>query len=757
MKPKSSGLAKRKPTKPVSNTGAITVPPDDSISSALSDVDTDLAADSGAPVLQPFSVAAIGASAGGLEALTTLLSHLPRDTGMAYVVIQHLDPSHTSQSPDVLRRVTNLPVIEVRNGMPLRTDTVFVMPSNVIMTVEDGKLRLARRTGSSSMQMPIDIFFRSLATHHQNRAIGIVLSGNGADGTKGLEAIKGEGGLTFAQDEVSAKFFGMPGSAISAGVVDFILSPKLMAGQLKHMARHPGVRNRLTDESAAGDKMDWDRIFQGKPTDLATVFSLMRARTGVDFSLYKHTTLRRRIARRMVLHKLKGLSSYIDLLQSSAVEIDALFNDLLINVTTFFRDPKVFQALKQKILPKIAKAHPAEAALRIWVCGCSTGEEAYSMAMSIVEYFDATRSHRPVQIFATDISETGIEKAREGIYPESITQDVSPERLRRFFIKTEGRYQVHKSIRDMCVFARQNVIVDPPFSNMDLISCRNVMIYLGSVLQRKIIPVFHYSLRPNGFLLLGSSETIGAASELFTLVNKKFKIYSKKMGMLRPTFEIPRPVQMPNRENPAPHESPLVDLRIPDLQQQADKILLRDFAPGAVVINPQMEVLHFRGRTGDFLEHAPGAASLNLLKMARDSLVIDLRAAVSKAIKQNTMVQMRSVQLRPNGRRREISIEVVPFRMPPASDRFFLVLFKEMAAWEQRELHDEREPVQKAAQEGRALQRMREELVATKDSLQSIIEEQEATNEELKSANEEIQSSNEELQSTNEELETAKE
>jgi two-component system CheB/CheR fusion protein len=708
-------------------------------------------------VERPFSIVAIGASAGGLDALTTLLASLPVNSGMAFIVIQHLDPSHPSQSPSVLSRSTALPVVEARQGMKIEPNTVFVMPSNVTMTLMDGHIRLARRT-AVGIPMPVDAFFRSVAAHHQNRAIGIVLSGNGADGTKGLEAIKGEGGLTFAQDEATAKFFGMPGSAIAAGVVDFVLSAAQMAAQLKRIARHPIVRSRPKGGSPESGNFEWEKLFHGKPTDVETIFSLLRARTGVDFSLYKNTTLQRRIARRMVLHKIRGLPAYLGLLQRQSSEIDALFNDLLINVTTFFRDPKVFQAVKRKILPRIIKAHPDETPLRVWVCGCSTGEEAYSLAMTIVEYFEATRSHRLVQIFATDISETGIERARQGIYSEIITQDVSPERLRRFFIKADGRYQIHKSIRDMCVFARQNVLVDPPFSNMDLISCRNMMIYLGSVLQQKIIPMFHYALRPNGFLLLGGSETIGGATELFNLVDKKHKIYSKKPAVVRPIFEIARPSRATGKEIRSLEESPPAELRVPDLQQQADKILLRDFSPAAVVINSQMEVLHFRGKTGQYLEHAPGAASLHLLKMARESMVIDLRAAVARAIKQNIQVHQQGIHLRHNGHSREITIEVIPFRPAPTSDSFFLVLFKETPAWESPEKQDQIGlPASKPGLEKQSVARLRQELIATKDSLQSIIEEQEATNEELKSANEEIQSSNEELQSTNEELETAKE
>ncbi len=714
------------------------------------------------PSTLDFVVVGIGASAGGYEAFVPIVSHLPRDTGMAFVLVQHLDPKHESKLSELLARSASLPLSEVEQGMPLQPNHIYVIPPNVNMALVRGHFRLSPRKAGVP-HMPIDFFFRSLAEEQQNRAVGIVLSGTGMDGTLGLQAIKGEGGLTFAQDEKSAKYFGMPGSAIFAGYADLVLPPKAIAGELGRLARHPsfvgGPLKKAKQQPSV--QMEPEGLFLDKENDLNALFSLLRARSGVDFSLYKHSTLRRRILRRMLLHKIEQLPAYLNYLRIHVVEVDALFNDLLINVTGFFRDPQVFQTLKRRILPKLLKNRPDDAPLRIWICGCATGEEAYSMAITLVEFFEASHLRLNAQIFATDISETSLEKARAGIYPENISLDVSAERLRRFFVKNNGNYQVSKTIRDMCVFARQNIILDPPFSNLDLISCRNVLIYLGQVLQRKIMPVFHYALKQNGFLLLGSSEAIGSASDLFSLVDKKHKFYAKKSASSRPGFavmykeanekiEIPRADGGPVRPGTEP--------KVMDLQQFVDRLILSKWSPAAVVINAQMDVLLFRGHTGRFLEHASGSASLNLLKMARENLVLDLRTAISKAIKLDIPVTQENTSSLHEDHFQPITIEVVPFQLTPSSERFFLVLFREMPA------HlttgpDSPGSAIKAQRESerREVTRLRQELSQSKESLQGIIEEQEATNEELKSANEEIQSSNEELQSTNEELETAKE
>lgn len=704
-----------------------------------------------------FPIVGIGASAGGFEAFSELLKYLPANTGMAFVLIQHLDPKHKSQLTELLGRGANLPVVEARDGVEVEPNKVYVIPANARITILNGRLRLAPRKENELPPMPVDAFFRSLAAEQQDRAIGIVLSGTGSDGTLGIEAVKGEGGITFAQQESSAKYYGMPGNAINSGSVDFVLTPESIAAELERIARHPyiGRVGGSSTRKAAADARP-EQMLTGTEKPMGQLFNLLRARTGVDFALYKRSTLRRRIVRQMILHKVDSLGKYVSQLEKQPKELDSLFNDLLIYVTSFFRDPRAFQALKKVVFPKLIKAHADDSPLRFWVCGCSTGEEAYSLAISLIEYFEQTRMHRQVQIFASDIS-AGLSKARMGLYPENIMQDVSPERLRRFFIKTDGQYQVNKTLRDMVVFARQNVIVDPPFSNLDMITCRNVLIYLDSMLQRKIMPVFHYALRPHGFLMLGNSETVGASSDLFSLVDKKYKIYARRQSYTRPAFPSSRKAaheMAPAAQRPVNLSH--TDTRPPDLQSQMDKILLRDFAPAAVLVNDELEVLHFRGRTGEYFEHPPGAASLNLLRMARESLAIDLRAAVTKAMKNDTRVRHNAHSGRDNSG--DVMIEVVPFRPGPGSDRFFLIIFRHFGGAGLQPLHPNKGRASStSARESQELGKVKAELATTRDSLQTIIEEQEANNEELKSANEEIQSSNEELQSTNEELETAKE
>jgi two-component system CheB/CheR fusion protein len=707
---------------------------------------------------KPFPIVGIGASAGGFEAFSEFLKFLPADTGMAFVLVQHLDPKHKSRLTELLGRTANVPVVEAKDSVEVSPNRVYVIPANARITIQDGRLRVLPRKENELPPMPVDAFFRSLATEQQDRAIGIVLSGTGTDGTLGIEAIKGEGGITFAQHESSAKYYGMPGSAVSSGSVDFILPPEGIAAELGRISQHPYLgRAQQTQARTVSHDIKPDQMLKGSEKEMGQLFSLLRARTGVDFALYKHSTLKRRIVRQMILQKLDSVGKYVSFLEKQPKEVDNLFNDLLIYVTSFFRDPLAFQSLKKTVFPKLLKAHADDSPLRFWVCGCSTGEEAYSLAISLVEFFEQSRTHRNVQIFASDISDLGINKARAGIYPENIMQDVSPERLRRFFSKADGHYQVNKSIRDMVVFARQNVIVDPPFSNLDLITCRNVLIYLDALLQRKIMPVFHYALRPYGFLMLGNSETVGASSDLFALVNKKHKIYSKKHSYSRPAFpaghKVLHEITGPGQRQAQPKHA---EVRPPDLQTQMDKLLLRDFAPAAVLVSSDMEVLHFRGRTGDYLEHSPGAASLNLLRMARENFVIDLRAALAKATKSDADVR-HTAHVRRDDHLNEVIIEVIPVRPAPDSDHFFLVIFREASGAPFEPTRATKSPTSTTTRDAREIHKLRSELATTRESLQTIIEEQEANNEELKSANEEIQSSNEELQSTNEELETAKE
>jgi two-component system CheB/CheR fusion protein len=698
-----------------------------------------------------FAVVGLGASAGGLEAVTQLLKPLPADTGLALVLVQHLDPTHESALTTILARSTAMPVAEAKHNMKLAPNHVYVIPPNKLMGISGGRLKLFPR-GDADMLLAIDHFFRSLAEDEGNRAIGVVLSGNGTDGTRGLLAIKAAGGITFAQEEKTAKYSGMPASAIAAGCVDFVLAPDRISRELARLAGHPYIA-----PSDAPPEPE-------KPADekaVEEILALLRQRTGVDFSFYKHATLRRRIQRRMVLHKVDSLKDYIRFLRSFPSEVKELYSDILIHVTGFFRDAGVFHMLKRKVFPRIVKHKAAEEAVRVWVPGCSTGEEVYSLAMALIECLGDRKLNHPVQIFGTDINDIALEKARLGIYPENIKAEVPAERLRRFFVKVERGYRINKTVREMCIFARQNVVVDPPFSNVDLISCRNVLIYLGPTLQRKVLPLFHYALRPRGFLLLGVSETIGSFCELFALVDKKGKVYSKNATRTQPTVTFgpglpeapagPAPAAM----RPAPPEPTLFDV-----QKQADRILLTHFSPAGVIINRHQEVVQFRGHTGPYLEHSHGEASLNLLKMAREGLTLDLRTAVSKAIKQNARVRQEHAQVRQNGGTLDVTIEVIPFSAPPSAERFYLVLFESVPLPSKpvpshKRGADKDRPA--ATLDATELVRVREELAATRESLQAIIEEQEATNEELRSANEEIMSSNEELQSTNEELETAKE
>ena len=704
------------------------------------------------PQDRQFPIVGVGASAGGLESMMQMLRHLPGNTGMSFVLVQHLDPTHKSALTSLLSRATSMTVAEAKHNMRLEPNHLYVIPPNKTMDISGRRLKLSPRRDGREIHTPIDHFLKSLAESEGNSSIGIILSGNGSDGTTGLQAIKAEGGITFAQEEKTAKYSAMPASAITAGCVDFVMAPEEIARELARISGHPYVTPGRTEEQ---------RPLPAEDKAYEDILTTLRHRVGVDFTHYKHATLRRRIERRMVLHKFEKCRDYAEFVRSHTSELKELFNDILIHVTGFFRDPKVFQTLKQRVFPRILKGKGEDEPVRVWVPGCSSGEEVYSLAMALVEYLHDKKIHHSLQIFGTDINETALEKARAGNYPASIREDMTAERLRRFFVKVEGGYRISKAIREMCIFARQNVIVDPPFSNLDLISCRNVLIYLGPVLQRKIMPLFHYSLRANGLLLLGASETIGSFDELFTLVNKKAKVYSKKSAHSRPPLMFGHGFEPTKLEAGGEfNKAPLVGPTLSEIQKQADRILLTHYGPAGVIINSQMEVLQFRGRTGVYLEHSHGEASLNLLKMARESLAVDLRTAVGRAIKQNARVRHEGARVRQNGHTVDVTIEVVPFQVPPLTDRFFLVLM-ESAPLPGEELETKKK-AEKLARQREGVQsgemaQLREELASTRESLQAIIEEQEATNEELRSANEEIMSSNEELQSTNEELETAKE
>ncbi|HEV2425482.1 MAG TPA: chemotaxis protein CheB [Terriglobia bacterium] len=697
-----------------------------------------------------FPIVGIGASAGGLEAFTQLISHMPDHPGMALVLIQHLAPQHESALTGLLARTTRIPVSQVKDAMPVERDRIYVIPPNTNMAIQSGRLYLVPRT-PDIQHLPIDHFLRSLAEELGSRAIGVILSGTASDGTLGLQAIKSEGGITFAQDTKSAKYGDMPRNAVASGCVDFVLSPEAIARELVRIAQHPYLQQVRAAEEAV-------ELPAGAEEKLVRIFVLLRAASGVDFANYKHTTIKRRIKRRMVLHKLQELKDYVTFLEANRPELDALYQDILIHVTGFFRDPQVFEALKARVFPVLMRDRRPGVPVRIWVPGCSTGEEAYSIGIALMEFLGDRANAQEIQFFATDISETSLEKARSGLYLENVTAEVSAERLRRFFVKTSRGYQVIKSVRDMFVFARQDVAKDPPFSRLDLISCRNLLIYLGAVLQKKVIPVFYYALKPAGFLLLGTSETIGSFADHFALIDKKNKIYAKKPSAMRLPTTFARSDYEAERQ-PLPRVSPDVAAVSFDVQKEAERVLLAKFAPAGVIVNSDLEIIQFRGRTGPYLEASPGQASLNLSKMAREGLLVDLRGALQKAKKNDTPVKKQAIEVRSNGGLHQVDLEIIPLRGLAPGERYYLVLFQESPPAAPVELPRKagkaRPLIERAAVRQVAL--LRHELAQTKSTLQSVIEEQDTTNEELKSANEEILSSNEELQSTNEELETAKE
>ncbi len=706
------------------------------------------------PVEAPFPIVGVAASAGGVESFTQLLSHLPTDTGMAFVLIQHLSPNHKSLLTEILTRATQLPVCEVQNGMTVEPNHVYVIPPNTKMSLCQGVLKLSPREKVLGKYMPGDAFFASLAAERGHKAIAVVLSGADGDGSLGLKAIKAAGGVTFAQSEDTARFDSMPNTAVATGNVDFVLPPEKIAEELANLSRNPMLACPLplisTEESL-------------EPRDaLATIFALLRATTGVDFSLYKPNTVARRIQRRMLLYKLEHLEDYAAYLQEHAAEVKALYEEILIHVTSFFRAPEAFELLKARVFPTLTQNKSAEFPIRIWVAGCSTGEEVYSIAICLLEFLADKVTQPPIQIFATDISEQAIDKARLGTYQNNQMVEVSPERRCRFFHAVEGGgYQISKVVRQLCVFARQDLGSDPPFCNIDLISCRNVLIYLGDSLQKRIMPIFHYSLNPTGFLLLGTSESTGQYSDLFTLVEKKYRIYAKKLSATRPTFSFV-PSRYPTvkvRDRQSIAQAPLEE---DVLQKKVDQLIAARYAPVGVITNDKMQVLQLRGDIDIYLKLVSGVANFNLFNLVREGLLVELRAAIYQAQRQEMPVIKNGLRLEEGDRSRVVNLQVIPFKVGPAEERRFLVLFEEAP-----HIVTSYNPVDPQSPQGdleQEIARLRQELAAAnqeraaiQEYLQAVIQEQEHANQNLKVANEEILSSNEEMQSTNEELETAKE
>ena len=700
---------------------------------------------------KPFSVVGVGASAGGLEAFEQLLRALPADTGMAFCLVQHLAPRHESILSELLGRATDMPVVEVTEGMRVVANHVYVIPPNADMSIIDGQLHLSPLSEDRALRMPIDSFFRSLAETYQSRSVGVILSGTASDGTLGLQAIKAMGGVTFAQDDESAKYNAMPRNAISAGNVDFVLPPHGIAHELKRIATHIQI-------FTADEKGDLDEKTTPDET-LNKIFLLLRNLSRVDFSFYKPGTIKRRIHRRMFLRKIDSLQAYLQLLRKNREEVEALFNDVLINVTGFFHDPESFENLKKTAFPAILDHKNPNTPIRIWVPGCSTGEEVYSLAILLLEFLGDRAAELQIQMFATDLSESIISKARAGIYPESVAADISADRLRRFFRKIESGYQISKNIRDIVVFAKQDLAKDPPFSKLDMISCRNVMIYMSQVLQKRILPLFHYALNSGGVLFLGSSETIGGFGDLFTALDKKYRIYAKK------PMQSPLPIEFLPRfeeDHEFEHHHKIDTPQRPDLQKIGEQMLLHRYSPASVIVDDRCDIVQFIGQTGPFLDPQPGDASLNLLRMVKRGLHMELRVAFQKATRNLGTIRKEGVLVEENGNLKSVNFEVIPVKNTSGKESYYMVIFEEAKGPEFRHSKQESKeaPGKKTApvsQPGVENKRLKEELEATREYLQSIIEEQRTTNEELRSANEEIQSSNEELQSINEELETAKE
>ncbi len=693
-----------------------------------------------------FPIIGIGASAGGLEALKTFVAALPEKSGIAYVAIVHTHPDYTTMLPNLLRKKSKAAVVLLEDGMPLAPDTVYVPPSNRDATIENGIIRLQARASKTELHMPIDIFLRSLATDRGEAAGCIILSGTGSDGTGGVRRIKEEAGVVIAQSKVSARHPGMPGSAIDTGLIDYVLEPSEMPGRLIDYFRHPSViRSKKSEED---------------PEILNRIIAFLDKQTRHDFSLYKKSTLVRRVERRMSVNRCLTISDYLHFLHRTPREAHALFQDLLIGVTNFFRDPEVFDFLKENVLPDLLFRTGSEDRFRVWMPGCATGEEAYSMAILLIECMEAVNIKRELQIFATDINPTAIEKARLGIYLKNIATDVSPERLERFFTPQGNHFRVKKELREPVIFAEQNILRDPPFMNLNLLVCRNLLIYLESAAQAKAIPLFHYNLKPGGILFLGTSESTGHFAELFEPIHKKFGLYKKvdARNRLQSKFQFPSGRRRTDRFETARTE------RLPAVQDgienAVERTLLDHHTPPCVVVDPIGNIVYIHGRTGKYLEHAPGKPSIRLVDTVREGLRPELAAALRQAGETRTAVRKPGLWVKTNGDFTHVDLTVKPLHSPSQPDRF-MVLFEEVhypeeeAGTGKKNLPGRNDP--KTGADGKRVNELEVELDTLLHNYRSTFDALETSNEELKSANEEMHSSNEELQSTNEELESSRE
>lgn len=683
-----------------------------------------------------FPVVGIGASAGGLDAIEKFFLNMPSDSGIAFVIIMHFDPTSKSIMVEILRRYTKMEVHQVEDGIKIKPNSVYIIPPNKDMAILHGALQLLEPTVSRGIRHPIDFFFRSLSEDCKEKAICIILSGTGTEGTLGLKAIKGEGGMVMVQDVTSAAYDGMPASAVATGFADYILPPEKMPEQLLNFVKQPYIKG--TRKVALSEQL----------APLQKIFVLIRDRTGHDFSQYKESTINRRIERRMNVHQIEKLTDYVRYLSENPSEIDVLFKELLIGVTSFFRDPDAFEFLIKKVLPDMLENRTSVQPLRVWVSACSTGEEAYSIAMIFKEYLDEIKSDIKFQIFATDVDKDAIETARAGVYPASIAVDVSQERLTRFFTKAEDTYRVKKEVREIVTFALQSLIKDPPFSMLDMVSCRNLLIYLSPVLQKKVLTTLHYSLKKEGVLFLGTSETIGELTDLFSIYDRKWRIYKSKGGshiLIGDYTHMGRMGVFDKIKEPAKSVETGIGGHI-------EKMLLENYAPSCVIINEKEDILYFYGKTGKYLEPAPGKAGLKIVEMAREGLKHELNVAIRKTIAQKKEVIFNELNVKTNGSFQTVNLIVRPL-VKPDMQGLIMVIFEDVQGRPPK-------PVKKPFTKqhiNKYVADLELKLKSSRENLQATIEEMETSNEELQSTNEEFQAANEELQSANEELETSRE
>lgn len=694
---------------------------------------------------RPRFIVGIGGSAGSLEAFEQFFSQMPPDQGIGFVLVPHLDPTHKGMMPELLQRCTTMPVVQAEDDMPVAANHIYIIPPNKDLSILRGSLNLHEPTAPRGWRTPIDYFFRHLAEDQGERAVAIILSGMGADGTLGIKAVKEHLGLAMVQETASAKFNSMPRNAIGTGLIDYVapaeqLPVKLMA----YMS--------LSAKQPKGPALPQSTI----TASLSKVLILLRSHTGHDFSFYKRNTLYRRIERRMNVNQIGNIAKYAQYLREHPQEVELLFKELLIGVTNFFRDPQAFHLLKEKVLPELLKAKAGKGVFRVWVAGCSSGEEAYSLAMVIRECLDDLNLEGSVkvQMFSTDIDKEAVDRARQGLYPPSIIHDVPADRLRRFFLKEDGMYRINKQIREMVIFAPQNVIMDPPFTKLDLLNCRNLLIYFTAELQKKVIPLFHYSLNPEGVLFLGSSETIGSFSDLFVAMDNKWKIFRRREtnGLTRPSVDIPAGLPAPDLAASSQKQRKTDNASFPEVFRQ---VLIDRFAPAAVLVNEAGDILYIHGKTGRFLEPAAGEATMNIFAMAREGIRLELASLIRRALMQRREVATAGLRVQTNGDSSMINISVRPLTGYAGMQGLALVAFEPVQIGLTTDAG--RTGRQTASKPLRAIKQMEDEIKLLKQQLQMSVEQMETSQEEFKSAHEELQSTNEELQSTNEELTTSKE